>query len=463
MRGLYAAGVSRVYNLYGPSEDTTYSTWAFIAPSEPHPEIGRPVPGTRAYVLDRGFEPLPLGVPGELFLGGAGLARGYLGRPGADRRALPARPVLRRAGRAALPHGRSRALPAGRRARLSRPPGPAGQDPRLPRRAGGDRGRARRHPEWARAPCWPRARAPASASWPRGAPGPVDAETRRGAGCASGSPSTWCPPSSSPGPAAHAQRQGGPPRPGRPHGRCAAAEAIKAPRTPVEEVVAGIWSEILGIDAGALRTTFSRWAATRCSRRAWRRGCAALGSSSLRDLFERRGVAELASRVEALRRARRRRGAAAGRPRGPLRGSPALLCPGAPLAPRPPRRGRRLQHAGRGAPAGRSRGAGARGLPGGDRAPPRGAPNPHRAPRRRAAAGDRSPRPGPPARRRPLRPLSRGPGSGGGAARGERPAPRSTSRTGPSSGRASCGSTPPSTGCSSRSTTSPSTAGRCPS
>ncbi|HYO16989.1 MAG TPA: amino acid adenylation domain-containing protein, partial [Thermoanaerobaculia bacterium] len=81
---IYAQGiVRRVMNLYGPSEDTTYSTAAFIAPgSGSEPAIGRPLPGTRAYVLDPAGQPVPVGVPGELFLSGAGLARGYLGRPG---------------------------------------------------------------------------------------------------------------------------------------------------------------------------------------------------------------------------------------------------------------------------------------------------------------------------------------------------------------------------------------------
>ncbi|HYO14351.1 MAG TPA: amino acid adenylation domain-containing protein, partial [Thermoanaerobaculia bacterium] len=75
-----AAG--RVLNLYGPSEDTTYSTWARIdRGGEGAPPIGRPLTGTRAYVLDPRREPAPAGVPGELYLGGAGLARGYLGRP----------------------------------------------------------------------------------------------------------------------------------------------------------------------------------------------------------------------------------------------------------------------------------------------------------------------------------------------------------------------------------------------
>ena len=75
--------VERVNNLYGPSEDTTYSTWEEIrrgAPS-PHPPIGRPLPGTQSHVVGRRGELMLAGVPGELRLGGVGLARGYLGRP----------------------------------------------------------------------------------------------------------------------------------------------------------------------------------------------------------------------------------------------------------------------------------------------------------------------------------------------------------------------------------------------
>jgi len=74
------AGV-RVMNLYGPSEDTTYSTFAEIRRGTAAPSIGRPIAGTRAWVLDRGGLPVPPGVPGDLHLGGDGLARGYLGRP----------------------------------------------------------------------------------------------------------------------------------------------------------------------------------------------------------------------------------------------------------------------------------------------------------------------------------------------------------------------------------------------
>ena len=72
--------VERVYDLYGPSEDTTYSTFALRRAGAP-PTIGRPIANTRAYVLDSHRRPVPIGIPGELFLGGEGLARGYLHRP----------------------------------------------------------------------------------------------------------------------------------------------------------------------------------------------------------------------------------------------------------------------------------------------------------------------------------------------------------------------------------------------
>ncbi|MEM7587957.1 MAG: amino acid adenylation domain-containing protein, partial [Acidobacteriota bacterium] len=74
--------VERLLNLYGPSEDTTYSTGAVMGRQATHPAIGSPIAGTAAYVLDCAGSPVPLGVSGELYLGGAGLSRGYLGRAG---------------------------------------------------------------------------------------------------------------------------------------------------------------------------------------------------------------------------------------------------------------------------------------------------------------------------------------------------------------------------------------------
>lgn len=75
-------GVRRLYNLYGPSEDTTYSTGALVPPDDDtEPAIGHPLPGTRAYLLDEHQAPVPAGEVGELYLAGAGVARGYLNRP----------------------------------------------------------------------------------------------------------------------------------------------------------------------------------------------------------------------------------------------------------------------------------------------------------------------------------------------------------------------------------------------
>jgi amino acid adenylation domain-containing protein/non-ribosomal peptide synthase protein (TIGR01720 family) len=74
--------VDAVYNLYGPSEDTTYSTIAHLPKTIAQtPPIGRPISNTQAYVLDAHLQPVPMGVIGELYLGGEGLARCYWNRP----------------------------------------------------------------------------------------------------------------------------------------------------------------------------------------------------------------------------------------------------------------------------------------------------------------------------------------------------------------------------------------------
>ncbi len=72
----------RLLNCYGPTETTIYTT-AHVCTGfyRKEPPIGRPVGGTRAYVLDVHGQPAPAGVPGALWIGGAGLARGYLNRP----------------------------------------------------------------------------------------------------------------------------------------------------------------------------------------------------------------------------------------------------------------------------------------------------------------------------------------------------------------------------------------------
>jgi len=80
VNALYALPhIQKVYNLYGPSEDTTYSTFALMErEGEAAPPIGRPIANTRAYVVDDGLRLAAPGAPGELLLAGDGLARGYL-------------------------------------------------------------------------------------------------------------------------------------------------------------------------------------------------------------------------------------------------------------------------------------------------------------------------------------------------------------------------------------------------
>ncbi|HSU17559.1 non-ribosomal peptide synthetase [Longimicrobium sp.] len=77
----------RLVNMYGITETTVHVTWHTVTGAELRREtagsgVGVAIPDLRAYVLDRAGNPSPVGVPGELFVGGAGLARGYLGRPG---------------------------------------------------------------------------------------------------------------------------------------------------------------------------------------------------------------------------------------------------------------------------------------------------------------------------------------------------------------------------------------------
>jgi amino acid adenylation domain-containing protein len=69
------------FNGYGPTEGSVCATIAKCAPVDEKITIGRPIPHVQVYILDSHLQPVPIGVPGELHIGGAGVARGYLNRP----------------------------------------------------------------------------------------------------------------------------------------------------------------------------------------------------------------------------------------------------------------------------------------------------------------------------------------------------------------------------------------------
>ena len=121
--------VGRFWNFYGPTETTVASTGHLVLVLENPIPIGRPLANTSCYVLDEFQQPVPVGVIGELYIGGHGVARGYRHRPDLTAASFVPESVLRLSGRTDVPHGRPRAVSSRRRARMPRPDGRPGKGP----------------------------------------------------------------------------------------------------------------------------------------------------------------------------------------------------------------------------------------------------------------------------------------------------------------------------------------------
>ena len=257
----------RLVNEYGPTEDgRRVQRPAGVRGRErgraTRPSAGRSR-GRGCTCWTRGVEPVPAGMPGSCTWAGAGVARGYLGRPELTAERFVPDAFGGGAGRAAVPHGRPGAVARGRGAGVPGARGRAGQGARLPHRAGRDRGRAAEHAGGARGggggaggragqtggwwPTWCRGRARSSPT----------AELR--ARLAERLPEYMVPAAfvALESTAADRQRQGGPAR-AAPAGRAGARAggAYAAPRDELEETLAGIFEEVLGVAGVGLHDNF---------------------------------------------------------------------------------------------------------------------------------------------------------------------------------------------------------------
>ena len=424
-----------LWNLYGPTETTVWSSAWRVEPGDGPISIGRPIAETRFYVLDRRLRAVPVGVTGELYIGGAGLARGYRGRPGLTAERFLPDPFASGARRAALPHRRPRPLAAGRHARMPRAGRPPGQDPRLPRRAGRDRGGAvgpSRRPRGRRRGPSRRHRRdePRRVSRPAWRGGRASGRRAAGDGSCDRLPEYMVPSAFVVLDALPLTPNGKVDRKALPdpaHARRAEGADFVPPRGPIEEALAEIWAELLGVDRVGVHDNFFE------PRRPFADGPPARRPHP--QPLRRRGTVEGLHRGADPLELRPPGRAGPGRPGrhpdpahragGPLRPPARLLRPAAALVPRPaPARQPRLQHPHR-RPARRpARPRCPPPRPRGGRPPPRGPADHVRRGGRRAPDGHQGSGEARPARRGPLRALPgpasaarHGAGPGGGGAR----------------------------------------------
>ncbi len=299
----------RLLHVYGPTENTTFSTWhrvQEVAADAVTVPIGATLSNSRLYVLDARLQPVPVGVAGELYLGGDGLARGYHRRPELTaERFVPCPPW------AALEEPGARLYRTGDRVRLL----PDGAVEFLGRIDGQVKLRGfriepgeieallARHPAVAEAVVLVREDAPGDRRLvayvvPRGER-PAAGELRQFLKQSLPDymvPSAFVPMAALPlTPNGKVDRRALP----APDADRAPEEGFVAPRTPVEEVLAGLWAEVLGVERIGVHDSFFELGghsllATRLASRL--RGVFGV-ELPLRTLFDRPTLAELAAAV----------------------------------------------------------------------------------------------------------------------------------------------------------------------
>ena len=298
------------WNLYGPTETTIYSAAAPVRTSVP-PALASLIANTRLYLLDRHMTLVPIGVPGELYIAGAGLARGYLGRPGLTADRFLPDPFTEVAGARMYRTGDlMRRLPDGRLEFLGR------TDHQVKLRGfrielGEVEAAIARHPAVSEVAVLAREDAPGDQ---RLVAYVVPAEGRAlDAGELRGVLHRQLPDYMVPAafrfldrlPSTPAGKLDRAALPAPDHGRSATASGYVAPRSPVEQVLTGIWAEVLGRDSvGVHDDFFALGGHSLLATRVVARMARVLGVEvSLRLFFETPTVAGMTQRLVAMEQA----------------------------------------------------------------------------------------------------------------------------------------------------------------
>ncbi|HEX2211108.1 MAG TPA: amino acid adenylation domain-containing protein [Longimicrobium sp.] len=317
----------RLINGYGPTENTTFtSCWTVPAEWDGGPlPIGTPIHGTRAYLLDDALRPVPMGVPGELYAGGEGVARGYVRRPAATAErfvpdpfaGVPGARMYRTGDRARWKECESASV-----RKCESEPTPAITPSRahalefLGRRDGQVKLRGlrietgeieaalRAHPGVAECVVIVREDAPGEKRLAAYVAGEADAETLR-ASLRTRLPEYMVPAAFVSIDRLPLNANGKVDRRALPAPARGAGEARRdAPRTPVEEVLAGLWADVLRVErVGVEESFFELGGHSLLGMRLLSRVREAFGVElPVRTVFERPTVAAMAERVEEARR-----------------------------------------------------------------------------------------------------------------------------------------------------------------